>query len=726
MTQKSIPLFFYLLLCINLHATSLYHDNFDQDGLNENLNNGGASISRSIQSSKWIDNGNLSYQTTGNSDSQRALFYSKESFQSDTGFRMSIRYYTDSLDFGDSNGLSFGLIASDNDLSRYNAFDPFRDNDSGLYAIGLCLTAGKDASSQGMNFNDGSRTWTLDQSGTRVQFKARQASTVTIEIEKGGYWCYRIDGTYEASGVLPQGIDLSKSYHVAIYGQGSAGGRKILQFIKLDAGYAQGERAESARGTWSGGMGLDKIQDLKTMDTVQVRFTDGAVLSASHWAPNKLLEYLWGGDVDEKGNPINICAPRWGDLSSDEPENDSVREKMQAIKAAGFRVKAYSNCQNFNGKNSKEYEVIAQRWKHFCDTNPTAVAFVKSQPYHTGIWDRKLQRYVDASQKFPNRKYMFCYAEYVLKDYALRYGHMIDEWIFDSASDINSAGDNPKSDLVEEQRIYQAFAKAVHAGNPEIAIAFNNGRSTVKSPHFPFADPTLYDDFTFGHSFGGNNNHADKNSGTFKRNYLHIERIVKNNGFVFAGGTRTTDDKIVGNLHSKLSTTGWKSGPRQAWEQADFLQWNLEALKAGGMMTWDGSATSKKQRNWVLRPWCAELLKALDDYLAINQYPGNPNWARAYTILPNAIIGMPYKHVLQVGEDLWDPEGDPITSITKSAEAPAWLNIQAEDRNTGRWVLSGIPTRSLEKTLRFSLIATDSNSKSGIREVTIELVNASN
>lgn len=273
---------------------------------------------------------------------------------------------------------------------------------------------------------------------------------------------------------------------------------------------------------------------------------------------------------------------------------------------------------------------------------------------------------------------------------------------------------------------YQAFAKAVHAGNPEIAIAFNNGRSTVRSPHFPFADPTLYDDFTFGHSFGGNNNHADKNSGTFNRNYLHVQRMVENDGYVFAGGRRTTDYKIVGNLHSKLSTTGWKSGSRQAWEEADFLQWNLEGLRAGGMMTWDGSATSKKQRNWVLRPWSAQLLQALDDYLAIKQYPGTPNWARAYTVLPDAIVGTPYKHILQVGKDLWDPEGDSIISITKSADAPAWLNIATDSRDDGRWILSGTPTSSLDQTLRFSLIATDSNGMSVTREVTIKLVTGAN
>ena len=466
-------------------------------------------------------------------------------------------------------------------------------------------------------------------------------------------------------------------------------------------------------------MGLDKIQDFKTMDVVQVRLSDGAVLSASHWAPHRLLELLCLGQVGPEKEPIKLCVPPWGDLSKPEPENDPIRQKMEAIKAAGFALKAYANCENFVGSNTEEWELVSSRWKKFCDTNPAVIAFVKSQPYHTGIWDRKTNRYVDAAKKFPNRKYMFCYAELVLKDYSLRYGDLIDEWIFDSATDINQNGDQPGSGLIEEQRIYQAFAKAVHAGNPEIAIGFNNGRSTVKSPHFPFAAPTRFDDFTFGHGFGGNNSHGSKEGGQFKRNYAHVQRMTETNGYVFAGGRETWDDKIVGNFHSKLSTSGWKSGGQQAWEEADFLQWNLEAMQAGGMMTWDGSATSKIQRNWTLRKWSYDLLKALDDYLIVNESPGAPNWARAFTVLPDAVVGQIYQHGLNVGKDLWDPEDDRVTEIRKSPDAPDWLSIRLDPADQNRWVLGGHPEGSLNDRLKFSLIARDSNGMEGVREVEI-------
>lgn len=720
MLRLPLILVICLLLVARLVAETLYEDNFDRDGLSTNRGVGGGAISQSIHSHSWGDDGNASYRATGSSESSRALLFSKNSFQSDTGFKLTVRYYTDTIKDAGSHHLSIGLISSDSDLSNYDGFNPFRGENS-IYSIGLNVTGGRGAKGQGINFSDGTISRPLDQSGSRAQFMAGKPTLLTLEIEPGGYWCYRIDGVYEASGVLVGGIDLNKSYHVAVYGQGSAG-RKVLQFLKLETAYVQGERAKKSRGTWSGGMGLDKIQDLRTLDTIQVRLTDGAVLSASHWAPHKLLEQLWGGDVDAKGRPINLCVPRWGDLSLDEPEHDPIREKMLAIKAAGFQVKAYANCENFNGSNSKEFEVIAQRWKDYCDTNPAVVAFVESQPFHTGVWDRKKKRYVDASNKFPDRKYMFCYTELVLKQYALRYGDLIDAWIFDSAADINASGDNPNSDLIEEQRIYQAFAKAVHAGNPEIAIAFNNGRSTVKSKSFPFARPTRFDDFTFGHSFGGNNNHGDKEGGTFNRNYLHVKKMTETNGFVFAGGAQKWDDQIVGNMHSKLSTSGWKSGGKQAWEEADFLRWNLEAMQAGGIMTWDGSATSKMQRNWILRSWSFDLLKALDDHLAVKQFPGTPNWARAYTVLPNAVVGSRYHHELVVGKDLWDPEGDAITAITTSAGAPAWLTIHKDTSNPGHWVLSGVPTASLDSTVQFDLIARDSKGQAGTRTVEIHFV----
>jgi len=197
--------------------------------------------------------------------------------------------------------------------------------------------------------------------------------------------------------------------------------------------------------------------------------------------------------------------------------------------------------------------------------------------------------------------------------------------------------------------------------------------------------------------------------------------MTAKNGYVFTGAGPEWDDKIVGNFHSKLSTSGWKSGGKPAWEKEDFLKWNLEAMRAGGIMTWDGSAVSKKQRNWVLRPWSYELLKALDDHLAVHQFPGTPNWARAYTVLPEATVGKPYLTALTVGSDLWDPEGDKIVSITKSKDAPGWLKITRDPNNQKKWNLTGTPSKTYQKSLNFTLKATDSTGKSGTRDVVIQM-----
>jgi len=706
-----------------IHAETLYHETFDKDGLEKNNGVGGGAVVKSIQAGQWSDNGNGAYvgSLAGKSTSG-ALLLSKQAFRSEHGFTMNVRYYCESKK--PSAQLSLGLISSETNFSSYKGGNPFHTGvvKHKLYGLGVSIIDNKKTKSQGMYFSNSSVGMQLDHAGTRVQFSNGRPTVVTIEIEKGGYWCYRIDGIYEASGVLPEGIDLTKSYHVAVYAAGDEA--KILESIRLDKGYAAGERAYKARGTWSGGMGLDKIKDLKTMDSVQVRLTDGAALSAAHWAPHKLLEKLWGGDVDSKGNPVNLCVPRWGDLTKNTPDQDAVRKNMLDIRAAGYKVKAYMNCQNFNGVNNKEYEVISQRWKDYCDSDPKVVAFVNSQPFHKGIWDKKQKKYVDATAKFPNRKYMFCYAEFVIKDFALRYGDIVDTWIFDSAGDINAAGDVFNKGLIEEQRLYQAFAKAVHAGNPKIALSFNNGRSTFKAPSFPFAVPTHYDDYTFGHAFGGNNSHASKEGGTFARNYLHVKKMAATNGFVFTGGKYSWDDKIIGNMHSKLATTSWKSGPKLAWEEVDFLKWNLEALKAGGIMTWGGSATSKKNRNWVLRPWAYKILKSLDDHLAKHQFPNTPNWARAYTVLPEVVLGKPYKHTLVVGEDLWDPEGDEIVSVIKSNETATWLRVTRDSNNPNHWVLHGDPAASTkpgtDQSVEFTLEAKDSKGNVGSRKVTLK------
>ena len=683
---------------------------------------------RSIAGSAiWNKNSNstiFSYDNQGTDGQNRALLYSKDSYQSDDGFKFTVSFTTASVASHVAHSFSFGIISNETDLSSYQGYNPFGQETS-IHSLGINVVPNTSKGiKSGIYFTNGTQATNLDQSGTRASFAAGETTTVVMTIEKGGYWSYRINGVYEASGVLLDGLDLSKPYRVVLYAQGDQSTPSV-HAITLEKGYASGERAKGVRGTWTGGNVLEQVKDFKTLDALRVTFTDGASLSAMHHVPHKLLDKIWQGDRDENGNPMNNVAPLWGDLNADLPVDQSFLEKILKIKAAGFKVKAYTNSENFVGSNhAAQYKVFITRWKTYCDTDPKVQAFINSQPYHQGVWNASKKKYeiaynADGSEKYPDRKYMLCYAEYILKDYALRYGRYFDTWIFDAANTMTGNGDNTSSGLIEEQRIYQAFANAVHAGNPDVPLAFNNGRSTIRYAAFPFAIPTHFDDFTFGHAFGGNNSHAEKPS-RFKLNYKHVQRMIDTEGFVHDGGKWTWDDAIVGNLHSKLATTAWKYGPVQAWEEGDFLDWNLNALQAGGAMTWAGSTPKKGKK--VLRAWAYDLLKALDDHLATTQYPNSPNWSRAYTPLPKAKAGQAYHHVLVEGKDFWDPESDDITNVISLDDAPAWLNITKDDKNTGHWVLSGTPPMSNVGTHHFVLAAIDTHKHKGERRVEIEVL----
>ena len=280
------------------------------------------------------------------------------------------------------------------------------------------------------------------------------------------------------------------------------------------------------------------------------------------------------------------------------PDNDTfVLDQLLKVTEAGFMVQAYSNCENFIGNNADQFDEFEASWKNWCDTNPAAQAFINSQSYH-----RKAG--------FPDRPYMFCYAEFVLKYHSQQYGQYIDIWVFDDGHSMEQQGDNPTSGNADDQRIFEAFANAARAGNDEIAVAFNNGRSNFSHNSYPFAPATRFDDFTFGHAFGGNSDHA---GGTqFGLNYRHITRMQATDGFIHEGGNWDWDDKVVGHFFSKLSTTAWNHGPNQAWEQNVFNQWHEEALSAGGMLTWSGSYN---RGITGVYEWVPEMLMACDDYL---------------------------------------------------------------------------------------------------------------
>jgi len=182
-----------------LKAETLYEENFDNDGLSTNKGVGGGAISKGIGALKWIDNGNGIITNSNRVNSGGgALLYSKESFTSSTGFVLTVSYKMNSLQSIKSNKLSFGLISNDSNISEYSGANPFM-KDTSVYSIGANVTAHGGADQQGLHFSNQSKSSVLDQSGTRVQFKTDQLTEVSIEIDKGGYWCYRINGVYEVS-----------------------------------------------------------------------------------------------------------------------------------------------------------------------------------------------------------------------------------------------------------------------------------------------------------------------------------------------------------------------------------------------------------------------------------------------------------------------------------------------------------------------------------------------
>ena len=453
---------------------------------------------------------------------------------------------------------------------------------------------------------------------------------------------------------------------------------------------------------------LHQIKEVKTIDYIQVHLNESYTGSPVHLGPHDLLESFWQGDTDRNGNPVNLVVPR------KDSGVDPFLNLLLRVRAAGLKTQVYVNCSNMllrwkSGRRvppPKAHPDITERWKNWCDTNAQAQAFINSRHYHSDV-------------NWPERHYMFCYAEFVLKQYAIRYGDRIDAWLFDSGRMMYQYnGDSRSSGILDEQRLYQAFADAVHAGNPDAAVAFNNGQGSGDMVNNPWAPATLFDDYMFGHPFAGG-----KHLGDHPKNYFSLIWLADRNGYVHTrdGKMQTWDDMVVGHFDPPMSTSGWNRGKNPALTNEEFVDWYSTAILGGGAVSLGMPLRSTNDwDNLLAADWALQQVRLLDAHLMENQSPDAPNWARQETVLPSAHAGQAYCHTLTDGVDFWSPGGGGITSLSTVARGtpPAWLAISQSKSEPGTWILSGTPTETEPTQYTFRIRAKDST---GRTDRTVEL-----
>ena len=491
---------------------------------------------------------------------------------------------------------------------------------------------------------------------------------------------------------------------------------------------------------------IEQIADLKTVGYIQTHLNGSNVDSPVHSAPNDILESLWGEDAvdpDEfvAGDTINLVVPRAASGV------DPFKNWLEAVKAAGMKNQVYVNSSNmmyrYDTDNPDEFPDITERWKTFCDESEAVQAFLDSKPYYRD----------SDSDTYGYREYMFCYAEFILRDYAKTYGELIDGWLFDSGSYITGAGDANKTGTLEDQRLFQAFAEAIRAGNPDVAASFNNSVGSVKESWSPLMRPTLFDDYSFGHPFGGGNyiggvpdtdaygpgDDDYDSSRMYDKNYRIIEFMIATDGNVFDLDETldyfdikfydhfSWDDQVVGHFDPPMATLSWNSGSTAALTDDHFTLWNTTAVTGGGAISWGGPLSGRNASNSnftpTLKEWALEQLTTMDESLRANGHPDEPNWYRAETVLTTATVGESYSHTLTENTDFWYPggnEGD-ITNMTIVDEdkAPAWLSIEQLETSPATFALSGMPTS--EDEFEFELEITAYDGSSSTRAVTLSV-----
>ena len=333
---------------------------------------------------------------------------------------------------------------------------------------------------------------------------------------------------------------------------------------------------------------LKQVDELDKVDYIQLHLNESNKFSHSHSAPHERIEAMMGD---------KIIVPRA------KSKQDPFKDWLEACEARNLKTMVYVH----SGGLVHGDETIAKRWKEYCDSNKEIQKFIKSKPYHT-------------DKDFPNRPYMFAYGEFILKEYSQRYGKLIDSWCFDKSKLVVADGDVLKAKGIAQQRLYENWANACRAGNPDAAVAFNHGVGTAKNP---FNNTTRVADFTFGHPFGGIGDMA-KNDSLYKRNFSFCEKMRATDGHVFKNDKPKWNDDVMGHFDPKMSTSKWNGGPKAGLTNEQFLEWNQVGL-SGGAITWGVPLVladcdrKKKPPRLIAKPWAMEQLKYMNDHLEVSE-----------------------------------------------------------------------------------------------------------
>ena len=276
----------------------------------------------------------LIYNNNGTTFTRRAIAYSGEEYQSDEGFELTIGYTTGTINGAAGHNFSFGLISTDTDLANYTGENPFQAQQD-VYSLGVHLIG----ENRGLRFTNGTATTILDVSGDNVQFgdNDQETNIVTIKISSGGVWEYSINGTTEATGTIPEGFDLSKSYRIAIFGQDDNGGGKAIQHVSIKSNEAASSGPVSE---WK----FDEGTGSTVADSISGNYP--ATRAEGHWIAGPFGNAMYfNGNTDGVILPANafsgvsdsneVTISMWINGDNSQPARDSV---LQALDADGNRV----------------------------------------------------------------------------------------------------------------------------------------------------------------------------------------------------------------------------------------------------------------------------------------------------------------------------------------------------------------------------------------------------